>query len=490
MLRFSSPSVHMNFLPPVRSYESLQARYGRRAKWLLLWIVGTGTVAGVLSTTSFNVAVPALIRAFGLGQHEVQWAITGFMAAMTLSMLPTSWLLDRFGFRRVFLTALTALAVTSVLGSLAPSFPAVVGARILQGMATGVLQPLGVLAVMRLFPPHRQGKASGMLSFGIVLAPAVAPALGGGLLDLFGWRAIFLINLPFCLIAGIAGLFLWPAPRETLRRAFDWTGTLLLVVLTLVLVECAVSLQNHGLLAPWTLAQLAIAGTATALFLRHARRASAPIIRLELFGHRNFLMGSLVSFAYGFGLYASTYLIPVFLQSALHFSATAAGLALMPAGVALALTIPFAGRMADRHAPKWITAGGLGCFALTFLLFALWGGRISHAELVGATVLGRIGLGLILPALSLATLRHLAPEQLSQSSVVVSYTRQLGGVLGVAVAAVFVEWRETIYGHVAPGIFTAYAQGFLLLTAIFVLALCAASLMKAETRATARVGVS
>ena len=472
----------MIFPPPAASFDALSARYGSRYKWLVLLVVGMGTVAGVLSTSSFNVAVPTLTRHFGLGQDQVQWAMTGFMAAMTVAMLPSPWLLDRIGFRRVFLGALAVLAITSVVGSLSPNFPFVVAVRIVQGAAAGILQPMGVLVVMRLFPIPSQGKASGVLSFSIVLAPAVAPALGGALLDLFGWQAIFLINLPFCALAGLSALYLLPLPREIVRKRFDWIGVGLLTLATLALIESVVSLQQNGLLAPWTLGQLALALAAAVLFVGHAEHAKSPIISLGLFRHRSFAMGSLVSFAYGFGLYASTYLIPVFLQNALEFSATAAGLALVPSGIALALTIPLAGKMADRHSPQWITAAGLALFGLSFLLLAILGGQIAYAQLIGVTVLGRLGLGLILPALSLATLRHLEAHHLAQSSVVISYVRQLGGVLGIAIAAVFVEWREAVYGHIAPGVFSAYSQAFMLLAAVFALALVAACMMKTAAR--------
>lgn len=462
-----------------QSFEQLSQRYGERFKWLVLLAAGLGTVAGVLSTTSFNVAVLALSRHFGLGQDRVQWAMTGFMAAMTIAMLPTPWLLERFGFRRLFLLAIGGLAASSALGSLATSFPVVVIARVFQGAAAGMLQPLGALAVMRLFPAGMQGRASGILGFGIVLAPAVAPAMGGALLDHFGWQAIFLINLPVCLVAAIGGLIILPLPREILRRPFDWPGLGLLCAATLTLIEGISSLQHSGLAAPGTVIPGIVALLSVILFVRHAQRAESPIVRLDLFGHRAFAMGALVSFAYGFGLYASTYLIPVFLQSALGFPATAAGMALLPSGIALALTIPLAGRLADRYSPQWITVAGLGLFGLSFFLFAALGGRITYAELVAVTILGRIGLGLILPALSLATLRHLAAHQLGQSSTVISYMRQVGGVLGIAIAAVFVEWRESIYGSLPPGIFTAYAQSFLLVGLVFVAALIAATRMRA-----------
>ncbi len=463
---------------PLSDRDRLIQRFGDRYKWLALLTVALGTVAAVLSTTSFNVAIPALVRHFGLGQETAQWAITGFMGAMTLAMLPTPWLLDRFGFRRCFLTALAVLGVASVGGSLSGNFGVLVAARVVQGAAAGLLQPLGTLAVMRLFPPDKQGRASGMLSFGIVLAPAVAPALGGMLMDAFGWRAIFLINLPFCLIAGVAGFRLLPRTADFQRKAFDWVGVGVLGLATLCTVEGVSSLHHGGLADPWTALQLGMAVLALALFIIHGRRAAHPIISLDLFGDRPFVMGSLVSLTYGFGLYASTYLIPVFLQTSLGFSATRAGFALLPAGIALALCIPLAGRLADHYHPQWITIGGLVLFCLSFFLFAGVGAHIGYLELAGVTVLGRIGLALILPSLNLAALRGMEAHQLGQSSMVISYVRQLGGVLGIAVSAVFVEWRTSVHGASADGIARAFSDSFLMVAMVFVLALVAASRMK------------
>lgn len=460
------------------SLDDFVNRHEGRYKWLALTVVALGMVAAVLSTTSFGVAIPALMRDFGLGQDQVQWVMTGFMGAMTVSMLPTPWLLDRLGFRRCFIGALVVLAASSIAGSLSPHFSCLVAARLVQGAAAGLLQPLAAVAVMRLFPVESQGQASGILGFSIVLAPAVAPALGGILLDRFGWPAIFLINLPFCLVAGGAALFLLPQFRETRRLPFDWLGVGLLGVATLCMVGGVASLQHGGLTAPQTLLQLGAILAAVGLFIRHGLMFENAVIRLKLFRVRSFAMGTLVSFIFGFGLYASAYLIPVFLQRALGYSASAAGLSLLPSGLALALAIPVAGRLADRYPPRWITMAGLSLCGSALLMFAARGGNIGYQELIAVTVIVSIGQALTLIALSLGTLRHMEIPLLGQSSMVTSYVRQLGGVLGIAVAAVFVEWREAAYGTVSAGVFTAFSQGFLLLAIAFFLALIAASQMR------------
>ncbi|MBS1170341.1 MAG: transporter [Burkholderiaceae bacterium] len=472
----------MKFIPRAPTLEALESRFGARYKWMALLTVAFGSVAAVLSTTSFNVAIPTLMREFGLGQDKIQWAITGFMAAMTVSMLPTPWLLDRFGFRRCFLGIVLLLAGASVAGSMASNFSFLVFTRILQGAAAGMLQPFGMLTVMRTFPPEIQGRATGILSFSIVLAPAVAPTLGGVLLDQFGWEAIFLINLPMCVIASVAALYLMPPPHELKSAPFDWLGVALLGLTALVSVEGVSNLNENGVQSWWTL--LFFAGTLIPMgwFIRHATRAEHPIVRLELFADRAFSIGILVSLAYGFGIYASTYLIPVFLQNALGFSATVAGLALLPAGITLAVMLPVAGHMADRYPPRLLTMGGLGLFCLSFLLLAFKGSGISYFELVGVTVLGRFGLAMILPSLTLATLRGMKPHQLGQSSMVISYTRQIGGVFGVAISAVFLEWRAAMHGAGEAAASSAYAETFLLLAAAFAVALLATSGMKSKQK--------
>jgi EmrB/QacA subfamily drug resistance transporter len=378
----------------------------------------------------------------------------------------------------VFLGTVLFLGLTSLAGALVSDFAGTVAIRLLQGVAAGVQQPLSMVVVMRLFPPGRQGRATGMLSFGIVLAPAVAPALAGVLLEHFGWQSIFLLSVPFCLLAGLLAVHLLPRAEDIQRRPFDWYGVALLSVITLALIEWVSTLREAGPLATWSRTLAGVALLSAGLFVVHARRSAAPIFSLELFRERSFAMGILVSFAYGVGVYASSYLIPVFLQNALGYGASPAGLALMPSGFVLAAAIPLAGLLADRHSPRWITVAGLLVFGLSFLYFGLRGSAVSYAEILWDTMIGRVGLGLIIPALTLATLRHLQPRLMGEASMVNNYIRQLGGVLGIAIVAVFVEWRIAVYGATPRGIDAAYSEAFLLLTVSFLLATVAALRMK------------
>lgn len=471
----------MAVLPQPPSLKQLEDRFGRAYKWIALIVVALATIAAVLATSSFNVAVPALGRHFELAQDQVQWAVTSFLAALTVAMLPTPWLLDRFGFRRLFLSANLLFALASVAGALAGDFAQVVLWRTVQGIAAGLLQPLPLLVIMQLFPAGGQGKAHGVLGFAIVLAPAVAPSFAGMLLDHYGWPAVFLMSLPPGILATLLGLFLLPRAKTGVQRPFDWIGVGILCAVSLLAIKFVADLRQYGLLSPWTLAVLGLMMLCAFAFVRHARSALAPIVSLALFRDRCFSMGAVVGVIYGLGLYASTYLIPVFLQNALHYEATYAGLALLPAGLVLAVSIPLAGVLTDRYSPRWITVIGMAVFGLSYLPFAIRGELITYWEVIVYSMIGRFGLGLTIPALTVATLSQVLPAYYGQASMVSNYTRQFGGALGVAVAAVFVEWRMAVHATESAGTFLAYGQAFVLMTLIFAVAIVAALRMKPRT---------
>lgn len=441
-------------------------------------VVAMGTVAAILLSTGFSVAVPALMQHFRVGHDEVQLVVTAFMVANTIAMLPSPWLVERYGLRRCFLAAVVVLTASALVGALSPNFAVLVGTRVVQGAIAGLLFPIGTIVVMRLFPADEQGRASGIVGFGVVLAPAVAPAVGGLLVDHLGWQAVFSMCLPFCFLGWLGALRYLPLPVLRDHGDFDWAGMAALSLMTLALLGFATSLSGDSPFAAWALGASALAAAAAlAWFLRHARRPGAIVTR-EVLRWRPVTMGMAVSGVYGFGVFGSSYLIPVFLQTARGMTAAEAGGVLLPGGLVLAATLPLAGLLADRVSPHKILLAGVALFGFSFVILWHDAGTASYAALVWIISLGRIGIGLIIASLNQATLRGLHGKALGQSAMLVAYTRMLGGFLGVAMLALFVESRGTALGQTSVAVSQAFSEAFLISALVFIPTLVAAWRMK------------
>jgi EmrB/QacA subfamily drug resistance transporter len=425
--------------------ETGHAGVTRRERTLVVVTVLVGSISTLLSATIVNVAFPAMMQELHVGHDSIQWVATAFLAATTATMLATAWGIERFGERATFLVAMAVFTAGSLLGALAWSLDVLIGARILQGGAAGIIQPLAMVALFRVFPPDERGRAMGMYGFGIVLAPAVGPAVGGALVDAFGWRSIFLLPLPFCAVALALGARTLAVMRAGADRRFDYLGTLLLIAGLVVLLNVPVAGHRAGWASPLTLA-LAVSGVALgAGFVAWERRTGHALLRVALFGYRGFSGAALVAFAYGAGLFGTTYLLPVFVEQIAAFNATEAGILLAPAGLALAFSITLGGRLTDAFPPRWVVMIGLVLFALSSLLFMLAGAASAFWTLALWIVIGRVGLGLIIPALNVGAVHSLSGTELAYASAGVNFIRQLGGAFGVNLLAVLLEWRTLAY---------------------------------------------
>lgn len=502
------------------SLQALQARYGERHRWLLLLSVMLGSMAAVMSSTILNVAIPDMSQHFTLGQSRVQWVTSGFMVAMTVSMLTTPWLLSRYGYRRVYEVCMWLLLAGGVVGGLANDFPLVMAARVAEGLAAGVVQPIPAIIILRAFASEEQGRASGLFGVGVVMAPAIGPSIGGVLVDVFGWRSIFFMVVPLAMVA------LWLSRRYVPTSApggvqadadspgLDWIGLALASASTLMLLNGLVQLRGDDATVAFVL--LAMAGLGMAVFVvwqrhllkprRRVRPASSgrkakslrqarqvrrgPLMNLQVFGHRHFAMGALVSFTYGIALFGSTYLLPVYMQMGLGLSPSYIGAALLPAGILLAVTIAAVGRLSHRMPPAHWVSWGLALLALSFALMPLVHPAAGLALLWILVILGRIGLGFILPSLNLGALRGLPKDLIPQASSVIGFVRMLGGAAGVSICAIVLEWRLEVYAHAsshpASADLRAFNETFVFLATMTALALLAAWKMAEPVAATAK----
>ncbi|GAB3680872.1 DHA2 family efflux MFS transporter permease subunit [Salinisphaera aquimarina] len=460
-------------------------------KWPVTLTVIMGTVAVVLNATVVNVAIPPIMADFGMGQIAAQWLATGFMAAMTATMLASARVMERFGQRRTFELAIWVFLAACVLAAMSPSSSVMIAARVLQGATAGIIQPLGLVMIFQVFDDSERGKALGMYGMGVVLAPAIGPAVGGVLIDWFSWRVIYLPAIPFGLLA------LWGARRYFVdevspsRVAFDWLGLALLCAsLALLLIGLSelsdTPVRGCVLIATGVLAMLA--------FILRALKASAPLIDLSVLAYPRFALASLLAMFYGAGLYGSTYLLPLMAQSVQQFSAGTTGLVMMPAGLALTVIFPIAGRLADRMPAHRLMLVGCGGFAIGMVGLAFSHPATAFVALAGWIAFGRMALGVMMPALNIDGLRSLPAQLTHQGSGMINFTRQLGGAFGVNLFALLLQWRvganmgDTIDLHrlfnqanPAPqslsALTTGFRETFMVMALLFVVAMVIAAWM-------------
>ncbi|MBD3640108.1 MAG: DHA2 family efflux MFS transporter permease subunit [Marinobacter sp.] len=423
--------------------DGLRARYGDRWRWLAVCTVMLGTMATVLSATVVNVALHDIMLEFGIRQGQVHWLATGFIAAMTTTMLASSWLLDHFGVRKTLAGAMVLFTLISVAGGFAATPGQLIAARIGQGAMAGLMQPMGMYLVFRIFPRERRGQAMGIYGMGVILAPALGPVLGGFLVDQLDWRYVMFAPAPVTMLGVfMAWRFLPLPPSRPEPYRFDLPGLLLLGA------TIGLALDTLNRLQQLTGAELRIGLQAlvvvvlVVLFVVRERSTRHPLVNIALLRNPSFVYANLGAMALGLALFGSTYLVPLFVQTSLGFSATGAGLLMLPAGIVLGITFPLAGRLADRQSARKLVVFGIVMFAASAMLFAVSDVTLAFGWLALWTILGRIGIGFMLPALSTGALNPLKPEQLGAASSTINFTRQLGGAFGVNIVALTVEFGE------------------------------------------------
>ncbi|WP_454693338.1 DHA2 family efflux MFS transporter permease subunit [Achromobacter aegrifaciens] len=436
----------MTSAPRPDSIEGLFARFGPSYRWLVTATVMMGTIATILTATIVNVALPDIMGAFGMGQDKAQLLSTGFLAAMTGTMLLNAWMVETLGQRATFMLAVTVFIIASIMGGLAPAEGVLILARVLQGGAAGILQPLAMQTIFLVFPPEKRGSAMGIYGIGVVLAPAIGPTLGGIMVDSFSWRYVFFMAVPFCLIGlFLATLFLPGRAASGPPRKFDWIGFGLMTVFLVTLLNGLSNGQRDGWMSDTILSYFAIAFVTGMGFLAWELRTRSPMLNLKLFANPVYAAASVVAFIFGAGIYGSTYLVPLFVQTIQGYTPTRSGLLLMPAGLILAVVFPVAGRLSDKTPAYATVMFGLAVFALSSFLMAGVDTNTSFWLFAWWIMLGRIGLGFIMPSLNAGALKALPMTQLGQGSGSINFVRQLGGAFGVNLLSIALERRSQLY---------------------------------------------
>jgi EmrB/QacA subfamily drug resistance transporter len=389
-----------------------------------------------LDATIVNVAFPDIRASFsGTTLAGLSWILSAYALVFAALLVPGGRYADVVGGRRLFLAGLAAFTLGSVLCASAPSVPALIAARVLQAGGGALLVPASQLLVMAAFPPDQRMKVIGVMAGVAALASALGPVVGGLMVDLGGWRLVFLVNLPIGLAALFYGRWMPAPPMRSLVSRPDLLGSLLAVAAVGALALGAVQGPVWGWGDPRTIGAFVASALLTPLLVWRCARHPAPVLELSLFRGRSFSTGNLGALLLGTSFFGLVLANSLYLTQVWGYSVLRTGLAIAPGPLASAVAAFVAARYTDRIDPRRFVLPGAVISALAAVWLATQVGPEPAflAEWLPATLLMGVGVGLGFATIVAVCVRDLGPAQLGIGSGMSATTRQLGAVLGVAI---------------------------------------------------------
>ncbi len=422
-----------------------------RHRYLVTGCTMIATLMQALDNTIANVALPHMQGSLGASRDQITWVLTSYVIAAAILTAPVGWLAARFGRKQFFIFTLVGFTVTSMMCGLAQSLPQEVVFRFLQGCFGAALVPLSQSIMLDLYPAEQRGMAMSIWATGVMIGPILGPTLGGYLTDLYNWRWVFFINVPFGIVA-VAGLalFLKEKHRDTHLR-FDWMG---FGALSLGLGALQLML-DRGPSQDWfnsgeIIIDTVLAGLGLYIFLVHMFTAEKPFIPPKLFTDIGFISGFLTMFAVGVVLLGSSALLPPYLQNLGGYSVTETGLLMTPRGIGAMVVMVIAGRLTRIVDPRLLMGIGVLCMAWAMWDMTGWTPAVSIWRLSVVTMIQGVGISFIFIPLQVVGFATLDPKLRTDAAALFSLSRNIGSAIGVSVtSALLATSVQTLHAQYA-----------------------------------------
>ncbi|AQZ68817.1 MFS transporter [[Actinomadura] parvosata subsp. kistnae] len=403
-------------------------------------VILLGGLLGILNSTMAAVATGTLADAFGTSLSTVGWASTGFLLAVTATIPFTTWAVDRYGGKRLWVAGLVLFLAGSLAAGLAWNVGSLIAFRVVQGVGAGLLDPLVLILLARTAGPQRAGRVMGLMGVVLSLGPVFGPIAGGAILGALSWRAMFLVSVVVGAVALVLALRVIPADSaergEGAPSRLDVVGLALLgpgfAAVVLALSQTAFALWQ--VLVPLGLGVALLIGYGI-----HAARAASPLIDLGLFRSRSFSASVTIMGLGGMGLFAGLFALPLYYQQAHGHGVLAAGLLMAPLGLGGAIAMPLAGRLSDRLGARGLAFGGAVVAVLSVLALTRIGPGTPEVWPALAALMFGLGSGCFSAPTMGSLYRTLPGPMVAQGSSVLYMLNQLGAALGVALVTLVVQ---------------------------------------------------
>ena len=392
------------------------------------------------------VALPNIQGNLSARPDQVGWIITAFVVATAVGTVLTGWLSGRFGGRRVFLGSIVGFTFTSALCGLAGSLEELVFYRVLQGFVSAPLLPISQAIMLDTYPRRLHGFAMSIWSLGMILGPILGPTLGAMLTEFYGWRHLFSMNIPLGVAAYFAIVLTLPESISR-RRNLDWVGVISLVMG----VSFLQLLLDRGERLDWfhsteIVLEGIVAATSIFIFVVHSLTHPHPYINLAIFKDRNFLVGLGLIFMFGIAVFASLFILPLFLQNVQNYPVLSAGWVVSVRGVGTMLAMLMGGPLADRFPAKYLILTGLVCVGLSHIVMTRWTSEVELETIIWVTLVNGYGMGMMWVTLTMATFSTLAQHFRVEGAALFALFRSIGASMGTSViVAILVRTSQINY---------------------------------------------
>jgi len=451
--------------------------FGTAGKWWVLLSIGMGNFVSGVNSSVTNTVLPLIAREFQADISTVAWVLMAYLVVLSSLLLTFGRLGDVAGHRRIYLTGMAVTIGASMLGGAAPNESLLIGFRAIQACGSGMTAATGIVLVTLAFGPRDRGKAIGLQTSLTYFGMVIGPALGGLLAAAFGWRAVFYMNGPIGIVVILLGLRVLPRDTATARQAkFDVAGAATSFVMLTALLLGISQGQTWGWASGATLGSFAMSALAGVLFVRAELAHPEPMLDLGLFRDR-LLTTSVISANLNYvATFFQNFLLPFYLVGARGLAIDQAGLLLMVSPVVMMLVAPQAGRLSDRIGSRLLTSCGMAILAVGLVALSQLGEHASTTHIIAAQLVIGVGCGMFSSPNTNAMMGEVPHERQGTAGGMQAVSRNVGMVLGVALAGAILSSRLDILG--GPGHFIQAFHDTLLVGAGFALAGALLSLTK------------
>jgi DHA2 family multidrug resistance protein len=405
----------------------------------------------IVDTTIVNVALNDMRGNLGATLTEVGWVITAYAIGNVIIVPMTSWLSMQFGRRNYFAASIIIFTIFSFLCGNASNIWELVIFRFLQGLGGGALLVTSQTIITESYPVEKRGMAQAIYGLGVIIGPTLGPPLGGYIVENFSWPYIFYINIPIGIIATLLTLQFIRSPKygeKSLAKDVDWLGIALLALSVGSLQYVLEKGQDDDWFSSSVITVLSVTAILGGFFfIWRQLRFRNPIVDLRVLKNGNLRVGTILSFILGFGLYGSTFIIPLYTQSTLGWTALQSGMLLVPAALTTAFMMPIIGNLLQKGVPQqYLVASGM----LLFAIFTFWGYKVitpdtSKEAFFWMLIVRGVGMGMLFIPITTLSLSTLKGPQIGQGASFTGMMRQLGGSFGVALITTFMSRQNMVH---------------------------------------------